>query len=364
MGLLMQDVVGLISFLKVNRISSLCMIGKQDILIEWDDLMREVSSYGVEYDDAIYQEIKDAYPIDSYNFWRMFGITDVHALDVSPYEGADLLFDLNSPELPEKWRGQFDLVLDGGTLEHIFSVGQAMKNIASLVKRGGFIYSIVPCAGWVDHGFYSISPSFFQDFYAANHFEILRLNIQFKMMTGIKTPVIWSQDCRLFHGTKEMNQYINRYMGEGGALLHCLARKTIEYSDSVVVPKQGIYVKLHNPNKELALDYNRIVQTLTELGGACFWGAGYECNFLINELCKNGREELVTQIFDSNAERAGSYFRGYKICYPTAERVLRQAKPILITSSKYVKEIYSLLQQMLGEENNSNKILKITDFYL
>ena len=142
MGLLMQDAVGLISFVKANKISSLCMIGKQDILIEWDDFRREMGLYGINYDDTIYQEIKDTYPIDSYKFWRMFGITDIHALDVSPYEGADILFDLNTAELPERWRGQFDLVLDGGTSEHIFSVGQAIKNIAGLVKKGGFIYSI------------------------------------------------------------------------------------------------------------------------------------------------------------------------------------------------------------------------------
>lgn len=363
MGLLMQDAVGLISFVKANKISSLCMIGKQDILIEWDDFRREMGLYGINYDDTIYQEIKDTYPIDSYKFWRMFGITDIHALDVSPYEGADILFDLNTAELPERWRGQFDLVLDGGTSEHIFSVGQAIKNIAGLVKKGGFIYSIVPCAGWVDHGFYSISPSCLQDFYAANFFEVLRLNIQFKMTTGVKTPVVWSQDCRLFRGTQEINQYINRYIGEGGALLHCLAKKTKECNNGIIVPKQGTYVKLHDLSEQLILDYRRMVKTLTEFGSVSFWGAGYECNLLINELYRNGLENLVAQIFDSDVERAGSYFRGYKISYPTVKRILRQEKPILITSTKYVEEIYMLLQQMWGEKN-SNKILKITDFYL
>ena len=53
--------------------------------------------------------------------FRTLGAAEVLALDCSAFEGAEVIHDLNQP-LPEHLASRFDLVLDAGTLEHVFDV--------------------------------------------------------------------------------------------------------------------------------------------------------------------------------------------------------------------------------------------------
>jgi len=117
----------------------------------------------------------DAAPLSDRQLFHRLGFEALHVMDVSAYEGADLLLDLNTRELPPEHLGRFDLILDGGTLEHVFDVAQALRNLCRLVRVGGRIVHISPMSNCADHGFYSFSPTLFQDFYAANGFEIRRI---------------------------------------------------------------------------------------------------------------------------------------------------------------------------------------------
>ena len=53
-------------------------------------------------------------------FFRFLGAKEMASVDLSNFEEATMLHDLNE-RFPEKVRGHFDLVVDGGTLEHIFN---------------------------------------------------------------------------------------------------------------------------------------------------------------------------------------------------------------------------------------------------
>jgi FkbM family methyltransferase len=97
------------------------------------------------------------------------GFEEIMSLDVSSYEGCDIVADLNAPF--EVSPGQFDLVIDNGTLEHCFNVAQAFFNAKQLCATGGVIFHNNP-ANWFGHGFWSFSPCVFFDFYAANGFEV------------------------------------------------------------------------------------------------------------------------------------------------------------------------------------------------
>ena len=68
--------------------------------------------------------------------WERSGATSVEALDASPYEGAARLHDLNEP-VPAAWHEQFDLVFDGGTLEHVFNLPTALKNCHADAEADG-----------------------------------------------------------------------------------------------------------------------------------------------------------------------------------------------------------------------------------
>jgi SAM-dependent methyltransferase len=100
----------------------------------------------------------------------------LHCVDKFPGYGIDELFDLNKSGVAID---QFDLVIDPGTSEHCWNVGQAIINMANCVKVGGHIYHMVPMAHW-NHGFWNFSPCAFNDFYTQNGFKIIELLAEFR----------------------------------------------------------------------------------------------------------------------------------------------------------------------------------------
>jgi hypothetical protein len=106
-------------------------------------------------------------------FFRLLGLAEVHALDCSDFEGATVVHDLNVPVPAELWN-RFDLIVDGGTLEHVFDVRQSLANIGRMLTTGGRIIHVSPTNNWVNHGFFQFSPTLFYDYYAANGFVELR----------------------------------------------------------------------------------------------------------------------------------------------------------------------------------------------
>ncbi len=107
------------------------------------------------------------------SFFSKFGFTKVETLDISAYEGAQHIFDLNEPDLPSQLAGRFDAVLNGGTLEHVFHIPNALTSITRMLRPGGYAIHILPCNGWVDHGFFQISPTLMFDYYAAAGFDTI-----------------------------------------------------------------------------------------------------------------------------------------------------------------------------------------------
>lgn len=97
------------------------------------------------------------------------------SLDYSDFEGATLIHDFNLPLSPEL-HYNYDFVFDGGSLEHIFNISEAIKSSMLLVKPGGHYYGIHPCNNQSGHGFYQISPEFyFRVFTEENGFKIKKL---------------------------------------------------------------------------------------------------------------------------------------------------------------------------------------------
>lgn len=100
----------------------------------------------------------------------LLGAERVFAADISDYENPDYLIDLNY-DINEEYYERFDVILDSGTLEHVFDVPTALSNLVKMVKKGGRIILILPSSNAINHGFYSFSPTLFFDFFAANGFS-------------------------------------------------------------------------------------------------------------------------------------------------------------------------------------------------
>ncbi len=90
-------------------------------------------------------------------------------VDISASRGFEIVLDLNRPA-PAELLGRYDIVYDGGTLEHCFNVGQVMRNILAFARVGGFIIHVNPLNHY-NHGFFNFSPTFYHDWYtqAGNH---------------------------------------------------------------------------------------------------------------------------------------------------------------------------------------------------
>lgn len=93
-------------------------------------------------------------------FFRCLGANSVQSLDASAYEGASLVHDLNQP-VPAEWKQRYDIVYDGGTLEHVFNFPVALRSCMEMVKVGGHLFLDSPANNWFGHGFYQFSPELF-----------------------------------------------------------------------------------------------------------------------------------------------------------------------------------------------------------
>jgi SAM-dependent methyltransferase len=112
------------------------------------------------------------------DLFRMLGYSAVESIDVYAAENPTHVLDLNRP-LPAPLLDRFDLVYDGGTTEHCFSVPDVLANAARLLRKGGRIIHHLPLNNWVDHGFYQFSPTLFFDFYGVNGFIEPALTLHF-----------------------------------------------------------------------------------------------------------------------------------------------------------------------------------------
>lgn len=134
--------------------------------------------------------------VDSYELLKWLGFHEVHALDCSDYEGADTIFNLVNIDVPDSLRNQFDYIYDGGTLQQIFNVPQALVNLCKMVKVNGHIIMDIPSANYVDHGFYCFQPMVLIKFFESNGFLINSINLMGIEKKNNKLYHIFSPDCR------------------------------------------------------------------------------------------------------------------------------------------------------------------------
>lgn len=109
---------------------------------------------------------------DAHSFFRLLGC-NLDVFDIVRERGCEIILDLNYPFEEDALHETYDLVLDVGTLEHCFNIGQAAFNMAGLLKVGGVILHENPF-NWGNHGFYGLNPTWYADFYdIENGFTLL-----------------------------------------------------------------------------------------------------------------------------------------------------------------------------------------------
>ncbi len=116
-------------------------------------------------------------------FFRLLGAGDVHALDFSDFEEAEIILDLNKT-VPDELTCRFDVILDSGTIEHVFDMRSALMNIGRMLKPGGRVIHVTPANNYANHGFYQCSPTLLIDYYAANGYADLKAYVAEEVSRG------------------------------------------------------------------------------------------------------------------------------------------------------------------------------------
>lgn len=159
---------------KEPGLDSLLMLGRQNLSLRLAEAKRIERLFGISVldllegdPDSIYSEV----------FLERIGFTQIESMDYSDYEGATLIHDLNEP-VPRELAGEYNVIFDGGTLEHLFDYPTAIRSVMEMVKEDGFFVACTPSNSFNGHGFYQFSPElFFRLFSPENGFRV-RLLVQ------------------------------------------------------------------------------------------------------------------------------------------------------------------------------------------
>ena len=166
----------------IDKPAKVACLGYPDLMCSEDLLEKEVGldnlelKYKVEYPDIhskvrkklIEEGTKNIYTTES--FFKKFNLT-MDVFDIFSHTGKEKILDLNEP-LPLKYKNKYKGVVDVGTLEHCFNVGQAFKNMCDMLKVGGTVFTAAPSYK-KNHGFWNFCPTAFTDGFLQNGFEIL-----------------------------------------------------------------------------------------------------------------------------------------------------------------------------------------------
>jgi SAM-dependent methyltransferase len=220
---------------------SLLCLGQPDVYFDYESLRRMAMTAQVELDTSwpvrpsLNQHFASLGYMSGDTLFKTMGFETIQSLDCSDFEGAQIIHDLNRPELPPELHEAFDVIIDHGTIEHVFHIPNALQNLFRMLKTGGRLIHSSPTSNLVDHGFYMFSPTLFHDFYVTNRWEIN--NIYVVSMTP-------RQETEPFFYTEyEPGSFDSvSYGGLGAGMYFTLSflTKTPE-STGHLIPQQGVY---------------------------------------------------------------------------------------------------------------------------
>jgi SAM-dependent methyltransferase len=155
---------------------SILQLGRQDAYFDFSVLQSQARHFGVELKNVPVRTVENPWTkrsvIDDETLLSALGFNKVESLDFVADEKPSIVHDLNQ-DVPPSFHARWHVVYDGGTLEHVFDVATAFRNIHTMLKPGGLVIHESPTNNFVDHGFWQLNPTALFDFYSANGYEIL-----------------------------------------------------------------------------------------------------------------------------------------------------------------------------------------------
>jgi SAM-dependent methyltransferase len=209
------------------------MVGRQFCALGAGELQSMLAEFGLEPDTEVLKASHNyAEP-----FLKFLGAEEIASLDASPYEGASILHDMNLP-IPADLKGRFDVVIEGGSLEHVFNFPVAIQNCMEMLVPGGHYLGIGPANNFCGHGFYQFSPDlFFRIFSSENGFNVERV-----ILCEVQAGSEWFEAL----DPLAARQYVESMGGAKPTYVMVQARKLTDRPIFAKYPEQSVYTFLWN----------------------------------------------------------------------------------------------------------------------
>jgi hypothetical protein len=106
--------------------------------------------------------------------WRWLGY-DYASIDIDGTPGC-IPLDLNYDSVPDAQRGQYHIVTNFGTTEHVANQCNAFKVVHDLTALGGMMMHNVPAQGMLTHGLVNYTHKFFWMLARSNGYDVIKLS--------------------------------------------------------------------------------------------------------------------------------------------------------------------------------------------
>jgi hypothetical protein len=120
-------------------------LGRPEVYISKRELQGLVSAYDLSWsENDISRATSAAY---AEPLLQLLGFRTVRSLDISAYQGANIIHDLNWP-IPKEFEATTNFLYGNGTIEHVFDIATALKNVVRLLRVGGMVVLAGPANGY------------------------------------------------------------------------------------------------------------------------------------------------------------------------------------------------------------------------
>lgn len=228
-------------------------IGRQNLDLREKELRGMLIQAGL-----IASNSKETLMVNTYaeSFFKMLGAEITDSLDASSYEEASIIHDMNLP-LQKKLHSLYSVVIDGGSLEHVFNFPTAIKNCMNLIEKEGYYIGITPANNFLGHGFYQFSPElYYRIFSQANGFKMIKMYLYADRKDTSFYEVLDPMEL------KQRVTMANSYP----SYLFILAQKTDEKEVFKVVPQQSDYEHIAWSKATSGIASDQVKQKNTKLG--------------------------------------------------------------------------------------------------
>jgi SAM-dependent methyltransferase len=181
--------------------------------------------------------------ISDVGFFSLFSTMGIRTLDVTDYEGAEIVHDMHDP-IPDTLADQFDFIWNGSCLDNMADPATAIQNTFRMLKPGGRVFMME--IGTPHHNAYTMySPAFFFDYFAINDFADCKVYACMFQAEAVHTGPFDFYVWRNFENT--LWQFPMDAFPPNTALISFVIGEKGAQSSSHCKPVQGQYRPSHEP---------------------------------------------------------------------------------------------------------------------